>query len=267
MKLRPSIARSGAFTLIEMLVVIAIIVILLALLFPALNKGRELAEVTKNVNNIKQIAGATTSWATENNGRLPSPVYPGGIDVPSGTNPDDFFPKYWNLGESGLWLDGVVFAALYMRESKDGEVTQYNVDNNGSHLKGTFFENTLSVKRNPDEMDWHRHSYAMNANLQYDRVYDQVDTSDPWLTEKTMTNLVFSPLAMLYIDCGETNYVKYDDRALVIQAIDTRYGKDGKGIAAFLDGHAERISQKDIPDADPESDRTSSRFWRGVDPR
>ncbi len=263
MNLRLSSARFRAFTLVEMLVVIAIIVILLALLFPALNKGRELAEVTKNVQNIKQIAGATTTWATDNNGRLPSPVYPGGIDVPKGTTEADFFPKYWDLGDSGLWLDGVIFAALYMRESKDGEVTQYPVDEKGTHLKNTFFENTLSVKRSPDEEDWHRHSYAMNANLQYDRIYDQVDTSDPWLTEKTMTNLVFSPLAMLYIDCDETNYVKFEDRQLIVDAMQKRYG--GKGIVAYLDGHAERIRDIDIPEGDPETDRESSRFWRGVD--
>lgn len=267
MKFRFKSSRSLAFTLVEMLVVIAIVVVLLALLFPALNKGRELAEITKNVHNIKQISGATLSWATENNGRLPSPVYPGGIEVPKGMKEEDFFPKYYDLGESGLWLDGVIFAALYMRESKDGEVTGYAVDDLGHHLKGTYFENTLSVRKAPDEEDWHRHSYAMNANLQYDRIYDQVATADPYLTEKTMTNLVFSPKAMIYIDCDEKNYVMFEDRQMILDAIDIRYGEKGKGIVAFLDGHAERLSESDIPGDDPESDRESSRFWRGVDPQ
>lgn len=267
MNFRIKSSRSLAFTLIEMLVVIAIVVILLALLVPALNKGRELAEITKNVHNIKQIASATISWATENNGRLPSPIYPGGMEVPKGTDPDEFFPKYYDLGESGLWLDGVIFAALYMRESKDSEVTGYAVDELGHHLKGTYFENTLSVRSRPEVEDWHRHSYAMNANLQYDRIYDQVDTSDPYLTEKTMTNLVFSPKAMIYIDCEEKNYVMFEDRQMVLDAITTRYGRNGKGIVAFLDGHAERLRESDIPADDPDSDRESSRFWRGVDPQ
>jgi prepilin-type processing-associated H-X9-DG protein len=138
------------------------------------------------------------------------------------------------------------------------------VTEEGDHLKGTFFESSRSVKKNPQEKNWHRHSYAMNANLQYDRIYDQVDSSDPWLTEKTLSNLVFAPKAMLYIDNIDSNVVRFEDRQQILDTIEKRWD-GGKVIATFLDGHAERLSENDIPSGDPRNDRDSSRFWRGVD--
>ena len=81
-----------------------------------------------------------------------------------------------------------------------------------------------------------------------------------------MANLVFAPKAMLYIDCIEQNVVKYEDRELILDTMDERWD-GGKVIAFFLDGHAERIGESQIPDRDPTSDRESSRFWRGVDAR
>jgi prepilin-type N-terminal cleavage/methylation domain-containing protein len=48
--------RRAAFTLVELLVVIAIIAILLALLVPAVQKVRQAAALAKSNNNIKQIA-------------------------------------------------------------------------------------------------------------------------------------------------------------------------------------------------------------------
>lgn len=252
-------------TLVELIVVVVIIATLIALLVPGLSKAKEIAEAMKSTANLKEIAVSTLNWAAENNSKIPSPQYPGGMVTPSGMSDEDYFPKHYNLGESGLWLDGVIFAQIYMKEDPDGaESTSYNVTEDGEHLKGTFFESSRSVKKDPQEKDWHKHSYAMNANLQYDRIYNQVESSDPWLTEKTLSNLVFAPRAMLYIDNIESNVVKHENRSDIIDTIEKRWD-GGKVIAAFLDGHAERLSENEIPAADPTTDRESSRFWRGVD--
>jgi prepilin-type processing-associated H-X9-DG protein len=69
---------------------------------------------------------------------------------------------------------------------------------------------------------------------------------------------------MLYIDNIDSNVVRFEDRQQILDTIEKRWD-GGKVIATFLDGHAERLSENDIPSGDPRNDRDSSRCWRGVD--
>jgi len=63
----------GAFTLIELLTVIAIIGILAALIFPTVGKVRETAQRTVDANNLREIVKAAQIYAADNNDRLPDP--------------------------------------------------------------------------------------------------------------------------------------------------------------------------------------------------
>src|SRR5919109_3507423 len=62
---------SRAFTLIELIVVIATIIILAALAVPAFHSVYERAKVTKDMSNLRQIGAATQMYMNDNGGGLP----------------------------------------------------------------------------------------------------------------------------------------------------------------------------------------------------
>lgn len=66
------LAVRRGFTLVEMLVVIGIIVILAALLFPLLSKMRRSADLASGQSALRNIGTAIASYTAENNTRLPS---------------------------------------------------------------------------------------------------------------------------------------------------------------------------------------------------
>ena len=61
----------GAFTLVELLVVISIIALLVAILLPALNKAREQAKLISCMSNVRQVGLACITYAADNEGWYP----------------------------------------------------------------------------------------------------------------------------------------------------------------------------------------------------
>src|SRR5689334_20177883 len=87
-----------AFTLIEILVVIAIIAILLAILLPSVEKVRHKGYIDACASNLRQIGAAITMYANENHGHYPRTIYSPAAIATAGTgvnpviSPDPFAP-------------------------------------------------------------------------------------------------------------------------------------------------------------------------------
>jgi prepilin-type N-terminal cleavage/methylation domain-containing protein/prepilin-type processing-associated H-X9-DG protein len=64
--------RSRAFTLVELLVVLAIIAILAALLLPAVSRAKESGRGAACISNLRQIGVALQLYVDENQQRLPA---------------------------------------------------------------------------------------------------------------------------------------------------------------------------------------------------
>ena len=92
-----AIARRIGFTLIEILIAIAIIGILLAFLLPALERARERANNLRCAANLNQIGVALLIYANDNHGQYPRTIYDpavaanGNYDGSNGGAPKDPF--------------------------------------------------------------------------------------------------------------------------------------------------------------------------------
>jgi prepilin-type N-terminal cleavage/methylation domain-containing protein/prepilin-type processing-associated H-X9-DG protein len=82
--------RRRGFTLVELLVVIAVLAVLIALLLPAVNRARESARQAVCSSNLRQLAGAMLAYTADNDGAFPFSAEVGNV------HPEDWI--WWQRG-------------------------------------------------------------------------------------------------------------------------------------------------------------------------
>jgi prepilin-type N-terminal cleavage/methylation domain-containing protein/prepilin-type processing-associated H-X9-DG protein len=143
-----------AFTLLELLIVITIIVILIALLFPSLSTMRERANVLKCMSNMKQLATASFTYAVDNNGALPrnegwEPV----AKSPRGWEPASWLIHYGPTDQSGQGISGTTG----LKGIQDGSIFPY--------VKDERIYLCPSYPKDPAGTLDYKHSYSMMMHV------------------------------------------------------------------------------------------------------
>ena len=148
-----SIINANAFTLIELLVVISIIVMLMALLLPAIQKARRQAQAVSCQANLRQLGLTFSTYLGENDGRVPEwdiddawrlitrnghPAYTRLALCPSAVKPlpydtqqpyhkgDTFHPYPWLMGRPDLY--GSYGFNQYIRRRRGTTATDSEVE-------------------------------------------------------------------------------------------------------------------------------------------
>jgi prepilin-type processing-associated H-X9-DG protein len=120
---RPSRRRAGAFTLVELLVVIGIIALLISILLPALSKARKSALTIKCASALRQIGMGFQLYGNEQKGWWPVAKYtPDTTYDLEGFAYDSAHPIYW-----------FNFVAKYVNQAAVGAAIQNGVEADAAH--------------------------------------------------------------------------------------------------------------------------------------
>lgn len=160
--------RRNGFTLVELLVVIAVIALLLAIMMPSLNKARQMAHTVKCAANMRNTGIALESHVNESGYYPPSYVYPhdenGSYDLAKQpeNHPFGYIHWSWHLFDSGR-ADASAFTCPAMDNGgaprtnpglRRGDWDRDQVDQRGSSQP-----NSLTDKQAP------RMAYAANGAI------------------------------------------------------------------------------------------------------
>lgn len=154
--------EKSAFTLIELLIVIAIIGILMSLLFPAVNSAIDAARKAQAKNDVTQIATAVIAYETEY-GRLPTnttTVSKTLVDTLAGITTNDntrgivfLEVQAAKKGKSGTnslgfvdpWTTNVVYSIAMDNESSGAYDNNISVSTNGTPVGTTVIRKKAAV--------------------------------------------------------------------------------------------------------------------------
>lgn len=222
---RSSACGRRAFTLIELLTVIAIIGVLAAILIPTVGKVRETARTTQCLSNLRQIALAFGLYAGENKGFYPR----AGVPQTWMLSIKDYIPSRGNIIVDKVFLcpaapqppsnyasSAFHYSASFAIEAGNSAVSETGVSGNGPRTVSSVINPARTVLLVDGAVD--ETTYRANSSRTYTNVLGDFGLSGP----------------------NATGFV----------AVSFRHG--GNMNAAYVDGHVAKIAwadrQKAIPD-------------------
>jgi prepilin-type N-terminal cleavage/methylation domain-containing protein len=236
-----------AFTLIELLIVIAILAILASLLFPALSRAKASVERVGCINNLKQWGYATRLYSDENGGWLPHESAIDGINTWEITtmHPGRF-----------AWYN-VLPETLKIRKMSD--YAQTPSSQQAFYARGNLFH-CPAARFSEVAATYPNFSLAINSKLmggfEAGSTAPSADAAPPTLK---MAQIKAPERTVLFLDCGvayESKFNEYQEsftgqpKAFATQ-FSVRHRRAGNIL--FVAGHVSTLKGNAVVDVDPNS--------------
>lgn len=222
----PAQRKNNIFTLVELLIVIAIIAILASLLLPALNRSRDMAHQSYCLNSLKQLGLSEQSYSDDYNGRFSV--------ADAGTGATN--TRFWY---------GVLRDKNYIKlEDPYNKLNPIIYCNAGGRMHSRPFSSSY----------WQL-NYAMNANASY-------GTVNRYRRPSRMMLLGDAPWTATYW-YSSVNWGTHNSSGnLTSFALGPVHGGGKTSNAVFVDGHAENFRTSTIP-YDWQAADIRMPFWMG----
>lgn len=227
----PACRRGGAaFTLIELLAVIAVIGILASLLIVAFRGIRQAADRTQTAANLRELVNATKLWSQDNDGLMPdSQWYASRTKIRAGSD----FERDWSLH------------------------TYLEIPRNREADEGPTAFTCIASDRIVEGSGDFRRSISINH-------FTGIRSGDLMGIGPVRMRAVQTPSRMMLYTTGIL--LGYGYRSSVHPNLDSElflYPYDGKNMVAFVDGSVSQLTEEAFKEKIEENFRDSS-FWVGV---
>lgn len=253
---------SRGFTLLELLVTIAVIAVMLGILFPALRSARQMGGRTVCINNLRQITAGATMYSTEQRDGM-YPLVPsiynenGYVDFNGWSYGGKTAGPFWRAFAGGRYSHPVqtrlvnpyVYPDVTMRDPPNDflELEVFRCPNDdGTYQRGNWYSRPPNVWKDTSISGYDDvgTSYQLNVKWWQESVregrayHGSITTWVAWqATRKMFTS------AGLY---QPSRFIWLHDQVLDIAAITGAefvgdHGERLRSSAAFLDGHVEYV--------------------------
>ncbi|MDR1281700.1 MAG: prepilin-type N-terminal cleavage/methylation domain-containing protein [Opitutaceae bacterium] len=232
---RPYPRPRPAFTLVELLTVIAIIGILAAILIPTVASVRKKARGVQAASNLRQLATAQLMFATDNKDYLPATW---NYEVPS----DSSEPRCTWMTRIGPWLYPI------LNGKEDGQLRSFRFKTDTVFDIPGADKGTLSSEKK---------TIAMNGKL----------ASTTWPYAKSSLSDMPRPSATVLlgeiVERNTDTMGPHDTGGKHLGDTDTpNFRRDGtKALMAFCDAHVKALTVEELADSDKDAGNSLWRWW------